>query len=306
MSRRAAGGGSEHPAIPHAPSEPDASRTRAARRETGAPQQDYLLGTRDDEVERLGLQHRVWRPFVLSAWRRAGISAGSRVLDLGAGPGYATVDLAEIVGPKGRVVAVERSPRFVAVAREACARRGLANVEFVEADLMAGLPDLAGFDAAWCRWVAAFVASPERLVATIRGALRADGAAVFHEYAAYDSWRLAPRGAALESFVAAAVRSWRESGGEPNVGLALPGLLAEAGLRLRRRAPLVFVAGPGDPMWRWCAAFVEAHLARELEQGRAASAWAASVRDELRAAESGPSSFMITPLVMEIIARRSG
>lgn len=26
---------------------------------------DYLLGTHDGELERLGLQHRVWRPAVL-------------------------------------------------------------------------------------------------------------------------------------------------------------------------------------------------------------------------------------------------
>src|SRR5262245_37660573 len=85
---------------------------------TESPSQTYLLGTKDDEIERLGLQHRVWRPQVLACWRRAGITTGSRVLDLGAGPGFATVDLAEIVGPSGRVVAYERSPRFVALDRK--------------------------------------------------------------------------------------------------------------------------------------------------------------------------------------------
>src|SRR5437899_9002239 len=98
-------------------------------------ERDYVLGTHDEEIARLGLQHRVWRPHVLECWRRAGITLGSRVLDVGAGPGYATVDLAEIVGPSGRVLALERSSRFLAVAREACARRALTNVEFREIDL---------------------------------------------------------------------------------------------------------------------------------------------------------------------------
>ena len=43
-----------------------------AARASGGPGDDYLLGTRDDEIERLGLQHRVWRPQVLACWRRAG------------------------------------------------------------------------------------------------------------------------------------------------------------------------------------------------------------------------------------------
>ena len=59
---------------------------------------DYVLGTNDEEIQRLGLQHRVWRPTTLECWRRGRISIGSRVIDIGCGPGYATLDLAEIVG----------------------------------------------------------------------------------------------------------------------------------------------------------------------------------------------------------------
>ena len=37
---------------------------------------DYVLGTHDDEIARLGLQHRVWRDAVTAAWQRAGITEG--------------------------------------------------------------------------------------------------------------------------------------------------------------------------------------------------------------------------------------
>jgi hypothetical protein len=47
-------------------------------------ERDYVLGTHDEELARLGLQHRVWRPVVLDCWRKAGITVGSRVLDVGA------------------------------------------------------------------------------------------------------------------------------------------------------------------------------------------------------------------------------
>src|SRR4051812_27926421 len=98
-------------------------------------ERDYVLGTHDDELQRLGFQHRVWRPTVLDCWRRAGIAAGSRVIDVGAGPGFATIDLAETVEASGEVVAVERSSRYVKVARDACRARGLNNVRVVELDL---------------------------------------------------------------------------------------------------------------------------------------------------------------------------
>src|SRR4051812_17105559 len=98
-------------------------------------ERDYVLGTHDEELQRLGLQHRVWRPTVSACWNKAGITVGSRVIDLGAGPGYATMDLAEIVGPQGKVTALERSARYVAAGKEGCENRGLTNVDYREADL---------------------------------------------------------------------------------------------------------------------------------------------------------------------------
>ena len=45
-------------------------------------ERDYVLGTHDEELARLGLQHRVWRPVVLDCWRKAGITVDSRVSEL--------------------------------------------------------------------------------------------------------------------------------------------------------------------------------------------------------------------------------
>src|SRR5213083_407929 len=97
---------------------------------------DYVLGTHNEELARLGLQHRVWRPVVLDCWQRAGITVGKRVLDVGAGPGYATVDLAEIVGTTGEVIALERSRNFIRAMEQACRVRSLANVKIRQLDLM--------------------------------------------------------------------------------------------------------------------------------------------------------------------------
>ncbi|MDQ3119060.1 MAG: class I SAM-dependent methyltransferase, partial [Verrucomicrobiota bacterium] len=189
---------------------------------TASRENDYVLGTRDEEVERLGLQHRVWRSVVTECWQRAGLTRGWRVIDVGAGPGYATVDLAEIVGPTGAVLAVERSARFLNAARERCGGRGLSHVEFREADLMdVSLGELR-FDAAWCRWVASFVSSPQRLIENIAAALRPGGVAIFHEYSDYGTFRFMPRRAALESFCTETMESWRGAGGDPDVARTMP------------------------------------------------------------------------------------
>jgi ubiquinone/menaquinone biosynthesis C-methylase UbiE len=265
---------------------------------------DYILGTHDDEVARLGLQHRVWRPVVTECWQRVGITHGWRVLDVGAGPGYATADLAEIVGPTGSVLGIERSARFLEAARDRCRRRGLTNVEFREADLMEVSLGQLGLDASWCRWVASFVSSPAKLIDNIASALRPGGLAIFHEYSDYETFRFMPIRQALEKFAQEVMASWRASGGEPDVARALPGLLREAGMRVLEIHPRVRTVAPREYAWQWPASFIEINVARLQDLGRLTEAEGAEVLREFRAANVDPQSWFTTPLFLEIIARK--
>lgn len=267
-------------------------------------ERDYVLGTHADELARLGLQHRVWRPTVLDCWHRAGVTVGSRVLDVGAGPGFASVDLGEIVGPSGSVTAVERSGRFVEAGRRACAAHGLANVRYHERDLMADpLPD-GKFDVSWCRWVATFVSSPQLLIKKLSGAVRVGGMAVFHEYCNYGNWSFTPARPYQSEFVQIVMANWRDAGGEPDIGPALLPLLLESGFRLREVVPRVFCIRPRDHMWQWPASFLNTYLDRLLEQGRVEAVWAQGAQREFAEASADPEARMITPIVLEVIAER--
>jgi len=265
---------------------------------------DYILGTHDEELARLGLQHRVWRERMLEGWRRAGITHGWRVLDVGAGPGYATLDLAELVGPTGEVIAVERSARFLEHARESCRQRGFTNVQFHELDLMQAPVAFRDLDATWCRWVTSFVSSPATLVSKIAAVLRPGGVAIFHEYVDYQSWRITPHGALHEQFVNEVMASWRASGGEPDAARELPQLLVGAGFKLKHVAPAVLAVRPPDFEWQWPKTFIEINLLRLVELGRVKADWTESVREALRTAEADPATVMITPMFLEIIAER--
>jgi SAM-dependent methyltransferase len=265
---------------------------------------DYVLGTHDDEVARLGLQHRVWRPVVTECWQRVGITHGWRVLDVGAGPGYATADLAEIVGPSGAVLAVERSARFLEVARERCRSRGLQNVEFREGDLMELSLGALGFDAAWCRWVTNFVPSPKKLIANIAGALRPGGIAIFHEYSDYATFRFMPMRPALESFCVEVMESWRALGGDPDVARRIPELLQFAGMRVIEIIPRVRTVSQRDYTWQWPKSFIEINVARLQELGRVTPEWGADVLREFAEVEADPNSWFTTPMFLEIVARR--
>jgi SAM-dependent methyltransferase len=269
-----------------------------------ASERDYVLGTHDEEIARLGLQHRVWRPVVLDCWEKAGITIGSRVLDVGAGPGYATVDLAEIVGPTGEVVAIERSSKFVRFMEEACRARSLANVRIHELDLMTDDLPAGHYDFCWCRWVLSFVSDPALLIKKLGGVMQKDSIGIFHEYGHYETWRFFPRLPSQEQFREHVIATWRESGGEPDSASALPALLLENGFFIRSARPHIFCVRPNDYVWQWPAQFIDVYLPRLREQGRIDQKFADKVRAELSEAEKEPNSLMLTPLVLEIVAEK--
>ena len=265
----------------------------------------YFLGTHDEELERLGLQHRVWRPTVLECWRRAGIGPGSKVLDVGAGPGFASADLAEIVGPAGRVVAVERSARFVEAGRAMLASHGLANVEYHELDLMTDPLPAGGMDASWCRWVACFVASPALLLDKIAAVIRPGGVAIFHEYIQYDSLRITTAGPAHARVRAAGRAGLARGRRRAEHRARRRALLQERGFSIRDAIPRVFCARPGR---RDVAVAGDVHRhppappARDWAASR--QSWAEAVRAEFAAAEQQAATLLITPMVLEIVAEK--
>jgi SAM-dependent methyltransferase len=265
---------------------------------------DYVLGTHDDEIERLGLQHNVWRPRALAAWQRAGFNVGQTVLDIGCGPGYATLDLAELVGPTGRVIAVDRSRRFLDTLEERRRARGIDNVTVVESDLDDVHFAVHGADAAWCRWVLAFVPRPRQLLERVAGALKSGSVFVSHEYFDYGSWRAVPRSLPFEEFVTATIANWRASGGEPNIGVEVPRWLEDLGFTIESTTPLIDVISPRDYMWRWPASFMDTGLRRLVELGAVTEERGRELARALHDIANDPKMRMITPGVLEVVARK--
>lgn len=269
-----------------------------------SPERDYVLGTHDEESARLLLQHRVWRPRALDAWRRAGFTVGQTLIDLGCGPGHAAVDLAEIVGPSGRIVAIDRSRRFLDTLEATCRQRGLDQITPLELDLNTAGPPPGAADGAWARWVFAFVRQPRELLASVGGALKRGGVLVVHEYFDYRTWRLAPRSPEIEEFVRVVMESWRADGGEPDIGLDLPGWLAELGFTVTSLRPIIDVVPASNFVWQWPAGFIRVGLTRLVELGRLTAERARVIADALTAREAAPDTLMVTPALLEIIAVR--
>ena len=105
-----------------------------------------------------------------------------RWLELGAGEGAFTLALADVLGPDGSILALDRDPQSLARLRERTAERFPAtDLETVVADFTSGLPGgpFAGVLAANSLH---YVADLNPVLATIRSRLASDGRLVVVEY----------------------------------------------------------------------------------------------------------------------------
>jgi ubiquinone/menaquinone biosynthesis C-methylase UbiE len=123
---------------------------------------------------------------------------GHTIIDVGCGPGFASLDLAELVCPSGRIVAVDQSARYLHALAARCAQRGVTNVAAHQLDLDATRLPATGVDGATCRWVLTFVKQPHDVVRALADALRPGGAVAVHEYFDYGTSRTSPRCVELE------------------------------------------------------------------------------------------------------------
>jgi len=85
------------------------------------------------------------QPYIVALMIEAArVGVGDCVLEVGAGSGYAAAVIGRIAG---QVIAIERKPELVAVARERLVRLNYANVTIVEGDGTRGWPEGAPYDA---------------------------------------------------------------------------------------------------------------------------------------------------------------
>lgn len=288
------------------------------RSSAGSGGREYILGTGEDELVRLEIQHRLWSDVAVASWKRAGIGLGSRVLDLGCGPGHATFDLAQLVTPAGLVVAADQSQSFVDHIRASARDRGISHVraELSNAEaLSAGVTGAGPYDAVYMRWVLCWLPLPESVLGAVKRVLRSGGRIVIHDYFNWQTMTPAPRRPSLDRFVQASMASWRERGGDPDVVARLPRLLAESGFALEHLGMHARVARCGmergssgsemwvDPLMAWPATWWRTYAPKLVQMGKLTQAECDEGLRDWAELERDPHGFVVCPPVYELIAR---
>jgi ubiquinone/menaquinone biosynthesis C-methylase UbiE len=170
----------------------------------------YRFGYRHEEIERLRYQHHVWAKENHQLISRAGFSTGETVVDLGCGPGYTTLDLAQIVGPEGKVIAVDRDEeRSLQLLKAQAGAAGLYNIETRAADLETFDLQKESVDGVYGRWVLMYLpeAAVKPLIGRIANWLRPGGVCALAEFCNYRHIHIHPKSKYVCEIAAALFRA---------------------------------------------------------------------------------------------------
>jgi len=181
-----------------------------------------------DKLERLDHRAAMLAPATRLVLQQAGIATGMRVLDLGTGTGAVARLLAELVGPTGHVVGVDRATEALAAADRRRREEGLANVSFVEGDVDSWHHD-GEFDAVVGRLVLFHLRDPVAALTHHARSLRPGARVVVMDLDA-SAMRSVPATPAVSETLGWILRGFKHVGANPMIGSRLGELLEAAGL----------------------------------------------------------------------------
>lgn len=248
-------------------------------------------------------------------WRTAENSAGyllphlhpgTRLLDVGCGPGTITIDLAQRVAP-AVTVGVDASADVVAKAQALADERGHGTVSFKVDDAYALSADDASFDVVHAHQVLQHLARPVDALREFGRVAGPDGVVAVRDVD-YEGVIWYPRVPALDTWLEVYLRVHRGNGGEPAAGRELKAWAREAGFtRVESSASVWVFESPEDRAWwgeSWAVRAVDSQFAAHaIESGAADRETLERIAEGWREWAAAEDGWLLMPHA-EILARR--
>jgi ubiquinone/menaquinone biosynthesis C-methylase UbiE len=266
--------------------------------------QEYLLGENSAELERLRFQHSVWEAVTERFILRLGIKNGWHCLDVGAGPGFVSWDLLDLVGREGSVTLLEPSAYYLDHARQQAAERRLTNVRFLQGRAEEISLPASAYDLILVRWVISFAPDPDQFIRRLIPALRQGGILAVQDYS-YEGLSLFPRGGPFDGMADVVREYYRAGGGDPYIAAQLPAVFRKQGLSVIDFSPTCLAGGPESGVMEWAHRFFTAHIPLMAERGLMSSADAEAALNDWVAHRSNPDAIFFSPLVVDVAGKKS-
>lgn len=260
---------------------------------------DYLLGINHEELERLRFQHSVWSGVTNNFFNRLKIGGGLKCLDVGAGPGFVSMDLRERVGDNGEVTALEPSKMFLDWFQHHSQEIGWTNVKYINATVEGAELPQRHYDFIFARWVIAFVPEAEIFLTKLVSALRPGGIIAIQDYY-YEGLSLFPRGGAFDRMADVVRAYYRSGGGDPYATGRIPALFRKLGLRTIDFTPHSLAGGPDSGIMEWAHRFFTVHTQHMVDKNLITQKEGDAMVADWLAHRNNPDALFFSPIVVDV------
>jgi SAM-dependent methyltransferase len=264
----------------------------------------YVLDSSDEDLQRLLSIAELSAEPTRAAFRKIGMEPGWRVIDCGCGPLGALAVMAEMVGPKGRVVGIDFSEPAVQRARSIASTLGLDNVEVRVGDVhdVDGQALGGAFDVAYTRLFLMHQRDPAQTMQRIAALLRPGGWIVAHEPLRSPPPRSSPPLDALTTY-------WEllhdvvERLGAPQGSVdRLARVARDVGLEVVETSGFFQIVAP-EQGFDLHASTIAAAKSRAIQSGVGSGAEIDALERALRAAGDGGYHWVTTPFFLALTLR---
>ncbi|MDE3270303.1 MAG: methyltransferase domain-containing protein [Pseudomonadota bacterium] len=260
----------------------------------------YALTKLKGEIKRLGDQHQLWSPAVRELWRAANISEGQTVLDAGCGPGFATMELKDLVGASGHVLAVDRTTDYLDYLRNKLKEQGVNNVEVKQAFLEELPLQDNSVDHVFIRWVLLFVPDLNPVLQEFARVLRTGGNLMvcdYHDFEYCLEGRIVPHSQIIDDFIATVMKYFVDNGVHNlRVGQVLPDMLHALNFKIQSTSIDMRVSAANGDVWNWALTFLKSAAAHMVAEGAYSQRQLDEVLQEVDRLATVPNSAYISPL----------
>ncbi len=237
-----------------------------------------------------------------SLFNHLGVGPGWTCLEVGAGIGLVTLPLAERVGSRGRVTALEASPLYANTLREELARKNIANVLLFEGEPRRFAVDKARYDLIFARWFFSFQPEVAKSLRRLVCGLKPGGALAIEDYH-HLGCAFYPNRPSFDAVIEGARAWYRRIGGNYRIAGELPALYYRLGLERVEVIPHLRVGGPKTELWRWSELFFLGQLPALIRERLISPGLARRFRRDLEQIKKVPGALFVVPAIFDVIGR---
>ena len=224
-------------------------------------------------------------------------------MDAGCGPGFASFELAELVGDEGRMTSFDGQENYLAYLDSQIKKRSISNIAIQNGDLLeTGFPG-NHFDFIFTRMVLIYISNLKKVLGEFERILKPGGMLLISDFYSYN-FTVNRDSPSLDNIISLVLLDFQERSADLEIGRKITRLLKPMELEIEDMKTESRVAFSDNVAWKWPEGILRNYLPDMLQRKKVSQKQVEDFWREWEQLSSDPFSCLVTPTFVNILARK--